>query len=120
MLIKSRLKIRCMRFKLRELSREGEILLFNERAILFGVDVGGIGFSADSVEFVEEVADEGVGFGGDGGGVAGEAVEVFVGDEEGHFDGALEREKRNEGNEGGSENLKRNGGVLLNIGGSGF
>jgi len=88
-----------MRFKLRELSGEGEILLLNERAILFGVDVGGIGFSADSVEFVEEVADEGVCFGGDGSGIAGETVEVFVGDKEGHFDGALEREResRNEG-----------------------
>lgn len=93
MLIKSRLKIHSMRFKLRELSGEGEILLFNERAILLGVDVGGIGFGADSVEFVEEVANEGVGFGGNGGGVAGEAVEVFVGDKEGHFDGALERER---------------------------
>ena len=46
--------------------------MVNEGAILFGVDVGGVSFSADGVEFVEEVADVGVGSGGYGGGIVGE------------------------------------------------
>jgi len=54
------------------LRRKGEILMVNEGAILFGVDVGGVSFSADGVEFVEEVADVGVGSGGYGGGIVGE------------------------------------------------
>lgn len=52
--------------------------MVNEGAILFGVDVGGVSFSADGVEFVEEVADVGVGSGGYGGGIVGEWWEVFV------------------------------------------
>jgi hypothetical protein len=70
-LIKRRLEAGGMGFELGELGREGEILLLNERAILLGVDVGGISFSADGVEFVEDAADVGVGFGGYGDGIAG-------------------------------------------------
>jgi hypothetical protein len=58
-------------FKPGELGRDGEILLLSERETLLSVDVGGINFSADGVEFFEEAAYVGVGFCGYGGGVAG-------------------------------------------------
>jgi len=61
-----------IQLKHRELLGKEMILLVNEGAILFGVDVGGVSFSADGVEFVEEVADVGVDSGGYGGGVVGE------------------------------------------------
>lgn len=65
------LKVGYMRLKLRELGGEGEVLLFDKRTVLLGVDIRGVSLGADGVELVEEASNVGVGPGGDGGGVAG-------------------------------------------------
>lgn len=69
-----------MRLELGEFGGEREILLLDERAVLLGVDIGGVSFGADGVEFEEEAADVGVRLGGDGGGVAGAPRKLLVGD----------------------------------------
>ena len=72
--------MRDARFEFGEFGSEREIFLLNEGAVLFGVDVGGVGFGLDGLEFVEEASDEGVGLVGDERDVVGASGEVLVGE----------------------------------------
>lgn len=83
-LIERGLKFGDVRLEFGELGGEGEILLLDEKAVLLGVDVGGVGLGADGVELVEEAADEGVGLRGHGRAVTGAPRELLVGEEERH------------------------------------
>lgn len=67
-----------------EFGVERGVLLLYEGAGLLRGDGGGVGLGTDGVELAAEVADEGVGALGHGGGVVGDEAELIVGDEQRH------------------------------------